>query len=181
MTKVKEKILSLRKEGLSYDEIAEKVPCSKGTVSYHCGDGVKKKTLSYQQKRRNEEPIIKKMGNFRSKTYGKLRDFQRRDSSKMNGSMLKNKMEKNFSISELRKHIGENPTCYLTGRKIDLDDSKSFSFDHFVPSSKKGKNILSNLRIACSEANMAKNDMMYEEFIQLCKEVVEYHNNLVSC
>ena len=173
MTKLKEQILTLRKKGLAYDEIAKKIPCSKGTVSYHCGKGVKEKTLLYQQDRRDGEPIIKKMGNFRGKTYGRLRDFQRRDSIKG----LKNRMENNFTIDELREHIGDNPTCYLTGRPIDLSDTKSFAFDHYVPASRGGKNELSNLRICCSAANYAKNDMLYEEFIQLCKEVIQKHES----
>ena len=33
---MKEKILELRNLGFSYNEIAEKLNCSKGTISYHC-------------------------------------------------------------------------------------------------------------------------------------------------
>lgn len=173
MTKLKEQVLALRKKGFAYDEIAKKIPCSKGTVSYHCGKGVKEKTLLYQQDRRDGEPIIKKMGNFRANAYGRLRDFQRRDSVKG----LKNRMEKNFTIDELREHIGDNPSCYLTGRQIDLSDTKSFALDHFIPVSKGGKNELSNLRISCTQANHAKSDMLHEEFIQLCREVIKKHDS----
>lgn len=33
---LKEQIIDLRKKGLSYNEIAEQLKCSKGSVSYHC-------------------------------------------------------------------------------------------------------------------------------------------------
>lgn len=38
---LKEKILGLRKEGKTYDEISSILDCSKATVSYHCSDKVK--------------------------------------------------------------------------------------------------------------------------------------------
>ena len=33
---MKEKIIELRKNGLNYNEISNKLKCSKSTVSYHC-------------------------------------------------------------------------------------------------------------------------------------------------
>lgn len=42
---MKQRILELRAEGKTYDEIVEIVGCSKGTVAYHCGEGVKAKYL----------------------------------------------------------------------------------------------------------------------------------------
>ena len=159
---------------MTYNQISKSIPCSKGTVSYYCGKNVKKKILKYQQNRRNGEPIVKKLNAFKVKSlYSRGRDFQRRDTN----VGLKNKMEKCFTIDELRKHIGDNPKCYLTGRPVDLSDSKSFSLDHFVPVSKGGKNEIQNLRIACSQANFAKSDMLYEEFILLCKEVIKNHES----
>jgi 5-methylcytosine-specific restriction endonuclease McrA len=172
--RLKEKILKFRKSGMKYNEIANKIPCAKSTVSYYCGEGVKKKTLKYQKDRRIEEPIIKKLDAFKAKSiYTRGRDFQRRHMDEG----LKNKMEKNFTVDELRKYIGETPTCYLTGRKIDLLDTKSFALDHFIPVSKGGKNELSNLRISCSQANYAKTDMLYDEFVQLCREVVKKYDS----
>tara|TARA_R100000008_G_scaffold6250_1_gene3562 strand:+ start:42 stop:284 length:243 start_codon:yes stop_codon:yes gene_type:complete len=43
-TGLKEKIKALRRKGLSYREIAKKLNCSKGLVSYHCSKGQKEKT-----------------------------------------------------------------------------------------------------------------------------------------
>ena len=41
---LKEKILSLRKQGQSYRQISKKLKCSKGLISYHCSKGQKEKT-----------------------------------------------------------------------------------------------------------------------------------------
>jgi hypothetical protein len=49
---MKEQILKLRSEGKTYDEIRTIVNCSKGTISYHCGEGQKEK---YKQNNRNRK------------------------------------------------------------------------------------------------------------------------------
>lgn len=51
--KVKEDILRLRAEGKSYNEIVQKLNCSKSTVSFHCGSGQKDK--AYSRFLRNKE------------------------------------------------------------------------------------------------------------------------------
>lgn len=40
---LKENILKLRSEGKTYKQIVEALGCSNGTVSFHCGEGVKDK------------------------------------------------------------------------------------------------------------------------------------------
>ena len=59
---VKEKILALRQEGHSYNSIMKEVNVSKGTISYHLGEGQKEKTLSRQAKRK--EGICNKVHAF---------------------------------------------------------------------------------------------------------------------
>ena len=49
---VKEKILTLRKEGHSYNSISKDLNVSKGSISYHCGEGQKEKTISRMMKRK---------------------------------------------------------------------------------------------------------------------------------
>jgi hypothetical protein len=49
---VKEDILKLRSEGKSYSQIQTTLGCSKGTISYHCGEGQKQKTSARIKKRR---------------------------------------------------------------------------------------------------------------------------------
>ena len=41
---MKERILALRNEGLTYNEIKDLLGCSKSTISYHCGEGQKEKS-----------------------------------------------------------------------------------------------------------------------------------------
>ena len=59
---VKEKILDLRKEKHSYDSIVKELNVSRGTVSYHCGEGQKEKTISRMMKRK--EGICGKVHSF---------------------------------------------------------------------------------------------------------------------
>lgn len=51
---IKENILKLRAEGLTYNQIVKKLGCSKGTVSFHCGAGQKEKALKRNRDRRNK-------------------------------------------------------------------------------------------------------------------------------
>ena len=57
-----EKILELRKKGYTYDEIKAKTACSKGTISYHVGEGQKEKTKTRAKKFR--EGICRKVAAF---------------------------------------------------------------------------------------------------------------------
>lgn len=53
MTDLKNNILELKSQGLSYRQIQEKLGCSKGTIAYHLGTGQKDKTLKRNRDRRN--------------------------------------------------------------------------------------------------------------------------------
>ena len=50
----KEGIVELHNQGLSYSQIAKELGCSKGTIAYHLGNGVKDKTFARQRDRRNK-------------------------------------------------------------------------------------------------------------------------------
>ena len=80
-----------------------------------------------------------------------------------------------FSLDELIEHLGENPKCYLTGRKIDLSNGRSYALDHIIPRSKGGDSSLNNCGITCTEANRAKFDLNLDDFVSLCQEVVDYN------
>jgi hypothetical protein len=45
---MKQKILELRSEGKTYAQIVRILGCSKGTISYHLGEGVKRRALNRQ-------------------------------------------------------------------------------------------------------------------------------------
>lgn len=169
---MKEQILELRAQGKTYDEIVEIIGCSKGTISYHCGEGQKEKTNKRKIKSRKNNPLTKKLEVFKSTgNRNKARDFQR---LREGGKIVKER-EYNFKEIDALKKISKNPICYLTGRPLDLYKPSTYHFDHIVPAARGGSNKLSNLGLACKEANMAKSDMLVEDFIKLCKDVL-IHN-----
>lgn len=54
---MKEKILTLRKEGKTYKEIIEIVGCAKSTVSYHCSNFTKDTSKRYEKARRDRNKL----------------------------------------------------------------------------------------------------------------------------
>ena len=66
-----------------------------------------------------------------------------------------------------------NPVCYLTGRTIDLLDHNSYELDHVEPVANGGKADLDNIRLAHRDANQAKGDLPYEDFLSLCFEILD--------
>jgi len=165
---MKDKILKLRSEGMAYNKIVEVLGCSKSLVSYYCGCDQKEKTLKRTQNLRDNNPTIKKLDNFRNskkKINDACKDFQGRNE----------KNKKLFNRKDIIKKFGDAPTCYLTGRSIDWNDAKSFSFDHIIPVYLGGDNSLENLGLTCVEANQSKHKLSLEAYISLCKEVLEYN------
>jgi len=194
----KQKILELRELGFSYNKISEIVGCSKGTISYHVGFGQKKKSSVRRQKRRKSDPFIPKIEHFLYRKsipfysypinkekrsvksfldkniYLKIRSFHKTNEIKnMPASQL------NFTPKQLQEKIGDNPVCYLSGRPIDIQNTRSWELDHIVPSSKGGVNDLSNCGILSAEVNRAKSDLLIPEFLKLCEDVLKYQGYLV--
>lgn len=169
---MKEQILKLRAQGKTYDEIKDILGCSKGTISYHCGAGQKEKTNERKVKSRKNNPIAKKLEVFKSAgNRNKSRDFQR---LREGGKLIKDR-EYFFKEMDVIKKISKNPICYLTGRPVDLYKPSTYHFDHIVPAAKGGSNKLNNLGLSCKEANMAKSDLLLEDFIELCKDVITHN------
>lgn len=188
---LKEKILELRNQGLSYSQIKEILRCSKSTISFHCGEGQKKKMLIRQNKFRKNNPLKKKIENFlRNKKYNNkaivvkgnyLERLKIKTWHFIKIKKTKGYGKRMFNETDLLNKIGTNPRCYLTGRSIDLTESTSYALDHIVPKSKGGSNSLDNCEIACIKANQAKHNMDYEEFVELCRDVVnQYEKNKSS-
>lgn len=186
---LKSQIIELRSNGCSYPQIKEKLGCSKGTIAFHCSTKVREKTMKRHQKRRKANPLRTKMEAFK---YTKKRVNKE---VKFNGGsaiqrlkiktwhfvqLKKGYEERMFNEQQLLEKIGDAPVCYLTGRPIDLQNSQSYNLDHIVAKSKGGDNSLDNCQIACREANQAKNDLTYDEFIQLCKDVLANHEKKVA-
>lgn len=62
--------------------------------------------------------------------------------------------------------------CALTGRPLDRDDAH---VDHKIPRSRGGQDIYENAQWLCSAANRGKRNLMDEEFVALCLDVVKHN------
>ncbi len=163
---MKEQILKLRTEGLSYRQIQRKLGCSRGTISYHIGDGQKAKTKSRSA---ILNPLVKRIDAFKRGLCGKIVEFSTR----------KSEDESRFGYKDVLAKFGQDPICYLTGRKIDLKDCSSYELDHIVPASAGGSIGINNLGLTCRDANRSKADLAVEQFLTLCKEVLEHNGYTV--
>lgn len=178
---MKNEILRLRQEGKSYKEICETLGCSKSTVAYHCGEGQKEKTTQRTRKRRSDLVILHKVANFQydRKVKDKAEDFQRLRFQNKGKNRL-GKRSITFTWRDVIDKFGWETTCYLTGRKINLREPRTYQFDHIVPVAKGGVSTIDNLGICCRNANQAKHDMSVDELVQLCKEVLEHNGYIVN-
>lgn len=184
------KILELRNQGFSYNEIKLKLKCSKGSISYHIGFGQKNKNLNRTRRRRKKHPYQYKLDTFLSKTKKSLPRLMKHKVKKLINLKIElfhrenNKyMTPTFTITDLINKFGENPKCYLTGEVIDINQPRTYAFDHKIPRSKGGANSLDNLGICTKTANQSKTDMSVDEYIEHCKKVLQnfgYNLNLNS-
>ena len=173
----------MRKSGKTYLEICKQLKCSKSTITYYCnslGKSSKNKTQSQYKKiieqtymfcnkqfiPKVKKNVCSKQSLFRTKVSRFVLNWKRHKTNK-------NKHMKSLSYKDVLKYIGGWQTkCYLTGRSIDMlkDD---YHFDHIHPVSKGGNCELTNLGVTCPEANLSKSNLTLEEYISLCKEVLE--------
>lgn len=61
--------------------------------------------------------------------------------------------------------------CALTGRDLSPD---SASVDHIIPLSCGGTNTIDNVHIVHSVVNQAKGTMTVDEFVAMCREVIQH-------
>jgi len=187
---LKQKILELREKGFSYRQIQDELGCSRGTISYHLGKGQKEKTRLRKIKHLKKHPYISKINHFlydsrknttsrkkgntkiRRLIYDKIKTFRR---TKTGGNM-----ENSFTVEDVIEKFGESPTCYLTGTKIDINKPRSYQFDHIIPKSRGGQNTLDNLGICTKQVNQSKRDMTPDEYINLCKTVLENNGYTIT-
>jgi len=160
---MRDKILKLRAYGKSYNEIRSILGCSKSNISYYCGIGQKEKA---KLRRRNYKKTLR--GILKRKKDNFSFSNGRRTGPKKRVSL-------EFSSKEFFDKLQSNPRCYLTGSPIDLLSPKTYQCDHIIPVTNGGKSTLDNLGLTCRNANMAKSDMMVEDFINLCKDVLTHN------
>lgn len=174
MSELSEAIFKLRDLGMSYRDIQKELGCSKSTIAYHLNDREKENTKNREKRRRKEKTLTRKVESFQANRKGqtnKASHFHR-------GNTVGKYVPINFTYDDAIEYLNGNYVCYLTGDTIDLNDPKSYSFDHIVPFSKGGTNELHNLGLTTRAANMAKSDLSVEEFVDLCEKVARHHGRI---
>lgn len=154
----KEEILKLKLENPTwgYKKIAAKVGCSPNLVKYHVGPRGREIFRTSTQRGPNYV-LMKKVQNFARRQW--------------NG---KSYCSTPFNVSQLLAKVGNRPTCYLTGRQIDLTDGASYHLDHIVPLSKGGTSNLDNVGLLISDVNQMKGNLTINELKALCQEILKF-------
>lgn len=168
---MKEKILKLRNEGKTYNEIKSILGCSKGTISYHCGEGQVEKTKQrYERYKKTSQGALNKKINRVFKR--KIHDNLKYKSYCKNGNFIYSKDGQKEFIDK----CVSNPICYLTGVHIDLGDSKSYELDHIIPLGRGGTNSFDNLGLCIRDANRVKADLLVGELYDICEKILKNKN-----
>lgn len=185
-TNLGKSILKLREQGYSYNQIVEKIGCSKSTVSYYCTKNSPVKKLSDRKRNHKYKAFVTQLSNYKGASY-----TPRKISKKLGGrrKMLQSivrfrkragAMREDFTYQEAIEHIGGDITkCYLTGDIINIKED-DFHLDHIHPISRGGSNALSNLGITIPRANQAKHNMTVDELLELCSKILKNHGYTVS-
>jgi hypothetical protein len=185
----KESILRLRKRGKSYKEISKILGCALSTISYHCGKGESEKKRVKKLAGERGYDLSKKVGAFKARCSkekwrcfrSKVKSFKKKKGGRAKhikaGSYWRvHNLNENYTTHDVVNKIGEDPVCYLTGRKIDLKNTPTYSLDHRVPTAKGGTNDLHNLEICLTEVNRAKADLSLVDFYKLCEDVLAWRD-----
>lgn len=179
-TPLNKKIIALRRKGLSFNQIAKKLKCSKSTVSY----ALRKKTRQKVRDKTIQIPIHEKLNRKKiyrfqnpkptnkTKTLWYLNKTPRQISKAISTKAFTFQRRMTFNYKDVQAKFGDHFPCALTGRPIDFNKPDTYEYDHILPIARGGDNSLDNLQIVCPEANRAKGMMTDQEFIELCKEVV---------
>ncbi len=180
-------IPKLKAEGKTYQEIMKILGCQRSSIAYHANPKFKQRRLITAIKYRKLNPIASKIHTFYYRPKNQpnippkfdravwyILDVRLTSFSKDRGySMTKN--QRKFKVQDILDKFGEKTNCYLTGQPIDLSHPEEYQFDHILPKSKGGDNSINNLGICTKAANMAKHDLSFLEFIQLCKSVLQHN------
>ena len=73
------------------------------------------------------------------------------------------------NVMQLLEHQGYR--CALTGRRLQ---PATASLDHITPIRSGGEHVIENTQVLHKDVNRAKSTLTNEEFVQLCREVVDH-------
>ncbi len=181
---LKEQILELRSQGLSYNQIKDKLKCSKGTICHHIGKGQNEKTSIRRRNSRNKQhPYAKKIESFSYSSEIVIKKKELHKTTKLIQLKILSFSRKDdnmyqkpeFTVEDVINKFGDKPKCYLTGDQLDITKPREYHFDHIIPRSKGGDSSINNLGLCTKAANIAKNNLSNDEFLELCIKVVKNH------
>lgn len=183
----KEKILKLKSEGKTCTEIKKLLNMSSGIVYYHYYSEYRERQLfNMKKKRKQAHPYEEKIHTFSKDKYKRKRNIpisttRTRLRNKINDFFNGDVMaRRQFTVDDVITKFGENPICYLTGEQIDITKPGTYQFDHIIPKCRGGDNSLENMAICTKQANESKRGLTPDEFIFLCKKVLEHNGYSVS-
>lgn len=186
-TELKQKILTLREQGCSYRDISKQLSCARSTVAYYLGVGQKEKAHQRRKKFGHLNPLARKVygykeddGKLKKCVVDSIEKIEKIIYYKVYTFMEENLKDCDFTVQDVLDKIGDDPRCYLTGRSIDLSKSRSYQLDHIVPRSRGGSNSLDNLGLCVRDANQAKYDMMLDDFLDLCRDILLNHGYIIT-
>lgn len=178
---LKEQIIELRDQGLTYDQIKEQLHCSKSTICYHLTDKEKLRVKAAGIAHKQNNPLLVKLSNFASKSRkginNKITKFKQ-DQEVRNGIKAHKDLTNDMSYKEVYNILAQNPRCYLTGTEIDLSKPDTYQLDHIIPISRGGTSTIENMGLTIKDANQAKRGMTNEELFDLCASIIA-HNDLL--
>jgi CRISPR/Cas system Type II protein with McrA/HNH and RuvC-like nuclease domain len=68
----------------------------------------------------------------------------------------------------------------LTGEKIDLMDSSSYSLDHKTPKSRGGDCSIDNCGLTTFMANQMKSNQTLEELLENCMKIIAHNKDKIN-
>ncbi len=178
---LKEQIIELRDQGLTYDQIKIQLKCSKSTICYHLTDKEKLRANASAQAHKQNNPLSVKLSNFLTKSRkginNKVTKFKQ-DQEVRKGNKAHKDLTNEMDYKEVYSILSQNPICYLTGKYIDLTKPDTYQLDHIIPIAKGGSSTIENMGLTCNAANQAKHSMTNEELFDLCATIIA-HNDLL--
>lgn len=149
MLYMKEKIIELRKNGLNYNEISNKLKCSKSTVSYHCSKIPNNEDIKIQNGfRPKKEKIIKPTFEKKCLICGEIFLTKRKEQTSCSKECrkvfrkkyLKNRNYEYENLINWRLDIKKKAVEYKGGKCVVCDYNKclrSLDFHHLDPTQKE--------------------------------------------
>ena len=134
-----------------------------------------KKSMAKRRREKQGEVLNKqreyyhKKGKHREKAY--YEEMKANDPWRWRARNCRRNASTEITEEWLRRAFKEQGgVCALSGRNICV---RTFHVDHIVPKAAGGSDCLSNLRLVCEEANLAKSGLTDEQLISLCEDILK--------